>query len=596
MERSFVDVSDEADAIRDDSRHSGLYVNNNEKCDEFEVIDDGSQQGGMSRFEDKSFEMSGRSSLLSSIRADGVSESMESEIPFDISVDYVKAEQKDEYDIVHMDESSKHRLDVSSMTKVRRTPSPDVTSDINIGKYLLSDEDEDNNDDSQQNVETFSVNKYFASEDVSSIVDDVPLSEAGAENILTEDHNENVPLNYENIESKELFTSPQSNIASLLDSTERCSPYFEVEAHTTKPVDDPLNEAFVEQTGSDLNIEQTEIFDDDDDDTVGNIVNIDVVPESMCSDEDSMESPIKSESPVTLDSSTLLADTEQEVVLPVEEVNNENTSGNSMSTPSVEEGELLETEEIGSKPHIVDAGLFTEQKPFEVRTASLSEHEKNAVRQDVVSLYDQIAGEAIGTVPKLDSSDQLPDDATFGVFGVTGKIKEEINEETKEDVKPKPEGWLVRVESFTAPKNKLQSPEITIVNPEFQPEAPEENPVPKERSKKKKNKNNKSVKNQSTAATSPFHEAPTPSAPELLGFSADVENNANPQPSPPTMSKKSSLKDADIPKQFLDVSHEFGESYSDTSDVEREEGEREGDGKKRKGSKKNSKKENCKTQ
>ena len=167
FERSFVDVSSEADAIRDNDRHSGLYVNNNEKCDDFEVIDDGSQPGGIKNFEDKSFERSGRSSLLSSAQTELANDSVESEVPLEISLN-VEKNNKEDYDIVQVDDSTKPKksvLDVERLSnKNERVSSPASVSNINIDKYLFSDNDDDGVEDTET-ASTFNINMYFATEE-----------------------------------------------------------------------------------------------------------------------------------------------------------------------------------------------------------------------------------------------------------------------------------------------------------------------------------------------------------------------------------------------------------------------------------------------
>ena len=168
FERSFVDVSSEADAIRDNDRHSGLYVNNNEKCDDFEVIDDGSQPGGIRNFEDKSFERSGRSSLLSSARTELATDSVESEVPLEISVN-VEKNNKEDYDIVQMEDSTKFKkstlLDIERLSGANElVHSPAASSNINIDKYLFSDNDDDGSDETESSS-TFNINMYFATEE-----------------------------------------------------------------------------------------------------------------------------------------------------------------------------------------------------------------------------------------------------------------------------------------------------------------------------------------------------------------------------------------------------------------------------------------------
>merc|ERR1719494_1443569 len=177
LDRSYADVSNEAQEIQNSP--STMYINNNEKNDDFEVIDDGSQQGGVRNFEDMSFERSGRSSMLSSMISDNsmaVTDSQESERPLEISYGKVANEQRqDEFEILHSgytprtpkkgsetSVSEPRQLNVSQLVVSSdmgsHSPSP-LPSDININKYLLSDEDDDGVQHSP--VETFSVDRYF---------------------------------------------------------------------------------------------------------------------------------------------------------------------------------------------------------------------------------------------------------------------------------------------------------------------------------------------------------------------------------------------------------------------------------------------------
>lgn len=628
LERSFVNVSTEAEAIREDARHMGTYVNNNEKCDDFEVIDDGSQQGGIRNFEDKSFEKSGRSSLMSSARTEGVDEDLESDVPLEISVDLVKPVQKDEYDIVNMDDSSKpssdgKTLDVSSMVGGDTSPMSDDTSDINVNKYLMGNDDDD--DSSAQHGNTFNVDRYFANDDVTSVIDvpavnDVSQADESTESILPEtlkDSNED--MKYETVEYSEVASPPAERVV-LTDDTTRCSPYVEVESEGS------------ELTTVSGDVSQLELSQD--------IVNVESIGESTVDDFHEINTDESGVPAQSVEESSTHTAQEMNVSISPNAVSDQSelkeNAIEDLSQPSVnyelpprdydasddavdgagmsvqataEESELLETLE-DKKPTVVKAGVFSEQSPLVIHSTSISEQEKTEVHKNVVDLYDQIAEEASSTVVETDSADGIPSDATFGVFGITGKAKAETttdppagNTDMPADADSsveagrahpaakKNEPWLVRVESFNAPRSK--APEIQVVNPEEnRVESPEADPVPKERKKKKKKKKAKEVEKaiQPAESEQANQEEPVPSAPELLGF----EKDPSPQPSPePSLKQRLSTHAGDIPQQFLDVSNELiGDSTSDVSDTEHEEGSK----KKREGSKKGNKKESCKTQ
>jgi len=92
---TFEDVTDEAREIHDRLR-GGLIVNNNERNEEFDVIDQNLRQGQLSNFEDKSFECStgfsasvnesATDSDVDSNRFNMISDSMESDKPLEISI------------------------------------------------------------------------------------------------------------------------------------------------------------------------------------------------------------------------------------------------------------------------------------------------------------------------------------------------------------------------------------------------------------------------------------------------------------------------------------------------------------------------------
>ncbi|XP_065053314.1 FK506-binding protein 5-like [Rhopilema esculentum] len=91
---AFEDVTDEAIEIRDRLR-SGMIVNNNERNEDYDVIEQNARQGELPNFEDRSFELSSgltdsvtesaAGSMQESYRSHTISESYESEKPLEIS-------------------------------------------------------------------------------------------------------------------------------------------------------------------------------------------------------------------------------------------------------------------------------------------------------------------------------------------------------------------------------------------------------------------------------------------------------------------------------------------------------------------------------
>ena len=577
-----MDVSSEADAIRDDARHQGLYVNNNEKCDDFEVIDDGSQQGGMRNFEDKSFERSGRSSLLSSVRTDLVSDSIESEVPLEISMDVEKttANNKDDYDIVQMDDESKAAaankkptlLDINKLAAGReRLPSPGPESNINVNKYLFSDNDDDGNgDDEPETSGTFNIDMYFATEEKTNSNKEEQPMDSHAEETTNQQLEERLNSSVEpppegededddddtlpEIVSQEESEDKSSSTVILTEQDDSSSsPFLEVKSQ----VNPATNKNPVPSTTSD----HVRTLNDN---------------EEASEDESAVESPLNS----AFVSSDLPGNQETSVV--VQDTDVLNSSSNSA--------------EETSEASVVD------KRP-------LSLNIDQDIRKSVEDLYEQILSEGSQGDPMSDDDEgTLPADATFGEpIGLTA---------SPVDGPPKKkEGWLVRVESFSTPATRTpqikvikdddasapKTGDVTVVLPEEQHDeltttnpttdvrvenhptshpiprdADSPAPVPKERKKKKKKKEKrKSV--------------------EIV----EEDNDSASAADSPAVSPSKRLDHSDIPKQFLDASNTLaGDSYSlsDTSDVEQEVLE---DGttinKKRSGSKKKSK-ESCKTQ
>ena len=677
-------MSDEANAIQDDDRHRGVYLNNNEKCEEFEVIDDGSQQGGIRNFEDKSFEKSTRSSLLSSMQTT-VTESMESEKPLEISFDKFSSikphQQKEEYDIVQSyDGSSPKRtvLDIDRFTaNAERSQSPlPMKSNINIDKYFAVNDDD--NDIEVQTASTFSVDKYFAYEE-SAKDSDTPVEVGNEEHVLeTQSSEEN---HFETIESTE--ATSHSNIKNNIE--DRVSPYLDVETDSNDNISDqpdveesydsiekedtvplslsltndpldtytpvsideltPTNKDVLNETYQDnIYDSQTKV------ESVVAIGNVEAkVPNSslQCA-ADVSDGPVDenissastvepNESQITVDESkrdmselntafSSAEDTTQDS-MNITANASDTSDGASLSRNTYQEEIDLLRDLEHSKPAIVKEGKFTTREPLTQRQSRFSTDDyRKAVRQDMENLYDQIADESNerDLYGPTDTTDSLPPNATFGIFAVSSEIganpssieeretvfsivgqredssnivnenEDETGGECTSPIQPKKkEGWLVRVESFNAPKS--EAPEIKVIKPESPKESPGESsppPTPKERKKKKKkSKKPKLVEEKKSGEnkeTSEQEDSPRLSASENPGHASDKDSSYGTPAQSPSPSK--SL--GDIPPQFLDISaHLQGDSEPSDSELG------EGHDIKKKGSvKKSQKKDGCKTQ
>ena len=677
-------MSDEANAIQDDDRHRGVYLNNNEKCEEFEVIDDGSQQGGIRNFEDKSFEKSTRSSLLSSVQTT-VTESMESEKPLEISFDKFSSikphQQKEEYDIVQSyDESSPKRtvLDIDKFTAdAERSQSPlPLKSNINIDKYFAVNDDD--NDAEVQTASTFSVDKYFAYEE-SAKDSDTPIEVGNEEHALeTQSSDEN---HFETIESTE--APSQSNVKNNIE--DRVSPYLDVETDSNDNISDQPD---VEESYDSIEKEDTvplslslsndpldtytpvsideltptnkdvlnEVYQDNVHDSQTKVEPVvatgntetkvpsssyqsvaDVSNGAVDVNSCSTSTGEPNESQITVDESisdmsglntafSSAEDTTQDS-MDITANASDITDGASLSRSTYQEESDLLRDLENSKRAIVKEGKFTTREPLTQRQSRFSTDDyRKAVRQDVENLYDQIAGESSeqDVYGPIDTTDSLPPDATFGIFAVSSEIganpssieeretvfsivgqredssnivKENEDETGGESTSPiqhkKKEAWLVRVESFTAPKS--EAPEIKVIRPESPKESPGETsppPTPKERKKKKKkSKKSKLVeekKPEENKETSEQEDSPRLSTSENLGHASDKDSNYG----TPAQSPSPSKSIADIPPQFLDISAHL-QGDSDASDNELGEGH---DIKKKGTLKKANKKDGCKTQ
>ena len=557
-----MDVSSEADAIQEDARHAGLYVNNNEKCDDFEVIDDGSQAGGIRNFEDKSFEKSGRSSLLSSMRTDLMSDSVESERPLEISVDAsagaITKPNKDDYDIVQIDESgrkqSSTRLDVSKLaggSTDDRQPSPTPESNINVNKYLFSDNDDDN-DDEPEVAGTFNIDMYFA----------------------TEEHSTDAPTDQEHDSGDttlpEIVSPPLPQQTEVEESEDSSSPFLEVKSQATA---------------------------------------MNVVVSTEANDDGEL---VRGDEPTDLEARSTNA--EDSIVNSQEDLNEAFVSN---EEHDVSIGDLnADSTVVTQQPQVQDDSTIVDSQRNLLSTTD------SDIRRSVEDLYERILSEDSSSRSAndvfSDSSEGLPAGATFSEpIGITGsQSTEEGGERVKSpvDETKRKEGWLIRVESFSTPQ--MCTPRIKVIGENNEtnekvdenkseaaakvPEHEDPNeggvdspvPVPKERKKKnKKKKKRKSVDlvedgaaggGGETAEDSPFESPRT-----------DTDS--------PAVSPTKRVDHSDIPKQFLDASTTLGAggdlSCSDVSDVEQETLE---DGttinKKRGGSSKKKNKESCKTQ
>ena len=536
-----MDVSPEAEAIRDDVRHAGLYVNNNEKCDEFEVIDDGSQQGGLRNFEDKSFERSGRSSMLSSIRTDLVTDSVESEVPLEISVDAtnISGKQQDDYDIVQINEPKNvggTALNINALAGGNRAASPAPESNININKYLFSDNDEEE-DEELETTGTFNIDMYFATEE--SVVDEQEVNvdqtkeDLEIDSINERKHEETtVELisNDDHINNDREITVDDEEQA--LDTS---SPFLEVKSETD-------------------NVSNTQASDE---------VDVSVV-------EGNLEKETASDG----------ADAMNDAFVSLNDGQNDSS--------------ILQDE--------ISADAEGTKEELEIKTDTLDIKADVDLRKSVEDLYDQILS---GESSPGASTEGLPPDATFGApIGISTTVDDNKPISPIDPEGKKKGGWLVRVESFSTPssctpqikvigESGVEKESSTInqadVDPSRDVEEPQKDtdspqPVPKERKKKKKKKNKKQK------------------SVDLVENSGDeqeeqVTAHTDSATESPAVSPSKKLDHSDIPKQFLDASNTLaGDSQSDTSDVEQEVAE---DGttinKKRSGSKKKNK-ESCKTQ
>lgn len=186
------------------------------------MIDDGSQPGGIRNFEDKSFERSDRSSLLSSARTELATDSVESEVPLEISLN-VEKNNKEDYDIVQVDGSDKPKktiLEIERLSnKNERVPSPAPVSNINIDKYLFSDNDDDGVDDTET-ASTFNINMYFATEEKNN-------GNNETDEIAEEDSTLPVIVSKEDIrlENKDFDSDQKEGVSS--------SPFLEVNSELT---------------------------------------------------------------------------------------------------------------------------------------------------------------------------------------------------------------------------------------------------------------------------------------------------------------------------------------------------------------------------
>ena len=532
-------MSSEADAIRDNDRHSGLYVNNNEKCDEFEVIDDGSQAGGMRNFEDKSFERSGRSSLLSSARTELATDSVESEVPLEISLNATNEKNnKEDYDIVQIDDPTVKKkkrsiFDVERLSGAQeQTPSPPPSSNINIDKYLFSDNDDNGDGDETETASTFNIDMYFATEESKTAT--VEDKEVGSE---TKDEEEEEEDSMPEMISNDPLDNKEDKLEEEEEEEEEDSPspFLEVKSEIEKQSEENVND-------------------------VSNSVS--------CSDEDEGEDlnqaftsskDIEEHCPVDEN-----AKSEEKSVVETEEVNREL---------------CMEDKEKEIRKSVEDfyESIISDETPYEDKTTASEGLPAGATFGDPISLPSS---------PLDESDDEPAKSPTEVVKKKEGWLVRVESFSTPASCTPQ-----IKVIGDDTPRNQTAEGEtLDSIKGEQSP-----TPVPKQRKKnKKKKKRQKSV---DIVEAEDGDDDVASSNDGVVNKNPTVANSDNGADDSPAVSPSKTLDHSDIPKQFLDASSTLGSgSLSDLSDVEQEVLE---DGttvpKKRSGSKKKNK-EGCKTQ
>ena len=609
LDRSYADVSNEAQEIQNSP--STMYINNNEKNDDFEVIDDGSQPGGVRNFEDMSFEKSGRSSMLSSMISDNsmaVTDSQESERPLEISYGKVANEQRqDEFEILHSgytprtpkkgsetSVSEPRQLNVSQLVVSSdmgsHSPSP-LPSDININKYLLSDEDDDGVQHSP--VETFSVDRYFATS-YSTHDEDETSSVATASSVATD-----------------------STRHSRADMPTVTLEHFDTGASSTDPTEEVPNPPSSSHSSSDLSEPRRNTY----------LSEIDkVLPDDDVDDELNLTDQ-------SLDNAFVTAEEEEKPLYVDQQLNYDSTYHDAnlsldlqASSPPVpvaysytKQSQVQSVATAGdpSRPQIIASGKFEQPKLDAQRLISTDSEGDKVMRQDLEALYEEVS-HSVSTEDIRSSSREETPTETYGmfvipeqrhsfdsaahntsqeaVFAVTGHASGPVatSDDMALESEGKPKPWLVRVESFQTPEATLQTPQI--VKP-VSTEVEENLPVPKERKKKKKKaKKEKHLQHlqQDTSLPQSLPETnmSTSNAPALSASTDSLPRDNPPEsPSPQHVSVPSSpTQDRPNGQHTLTV-EQNSEAYSDYSDSECADGD-----KKRTASKKGSKKEGCKTQ
>ena len=579
LDQSFADVSNEAAVIRDDALHTGMYINNNEKNDDFEMIDNGLQQDELRHFEDQSYEKSS-SSLTSSMMTD-TGTSIESSLPLEINVEDTNQGGKGvtrDYDIVQVEDSKSSTskaidINVDSYTNLdynnqnspsKLSSSGSITSSINVNKYLFDDQEEPTHEETEE-YSVFSVNRYFASEspvkgnssnDVTTVGSSTGSShQTGDDNIELQtsvDTITNVQSDYDTIDTEDVFGSVD---ARRVCEENHDSPYEDVQEESARLINDNNNAVTpVEKSpscgGGDISGEMT------------------VLQTHMDTD---LTSQSAEQFNATVD--VISPSTEQSTSPDLSQVaSTQNTQD------VVTQNTAVSTSNSAVLVDPVAVNGISEEAPFVAEAvaenvAAVEESEQETIRDDVEELYDQIANE---TKEDIESEE----------LNVTWDVQCESS--------PKTGGPVIQV-TDTEPSAVSST---TTATGEEEPPAPKA----KERKSKKKKKKGEKVGSVEVIDNDSALGAPVLSDPLLLGFAEPDKPPAQPhdendETAAQKSTDKSNRSKSDIPKQFLDASADLiGTSGSDFSDAEdgylTDEGEGEGKHK----SSKWSKKDGCKSQ
>ncbi|XP_047136880.1 uncharacterized protein PF3D7_1120600 isoform X1 [Hydra vulgaris] len=563
LERSFVDVSDEASAIQEERRHAGIFINNNEKCDEFEVIDTGSQQGGLHHFEDKSFELSVQSLMLSEDTE--IASEYESDLPLELSVE--KNNNKHDYEIIvneiYNTPNKLNLLDIDHMIENERSPTPDVKSNIVVDKYLYFEDNELKNEEPKLNID-----QYFSTVDqCNSIIAD---NEANIIDRVVEEES------YDTIENKDF------NLNHVVEA--RQSPYVELENEALRYAELPFNDA----TSNDQNADNTEtltnseLFTNNDNlELINNLENhFNLTPSELDTNLNNLNSlnsiPNKdydSNVDVLPDNANVLdkfdmSNKDCKIQDPFDAIETEVNKTLYQVTLDVHKLDDILPNENNESILVTKQDIIEGEKPF-CYNEEVSNEKNTFISQEVIDLYETSAGDA-SCQPKADHN-MLSNIEAGSSNDVTQTICEEnIGDEMKR------KGCIVRVESFS--QATPQSAELKEVKEVFDFKNEQINLAHNSKDKKSKKKKNKSKSNESKL------ENHNPECPATLGlFVPEISLLGY------SDSRIDQHRHSDIPQQFLEVSHGLG-SVSDVSDTE------ESDIPKRSSTKKQNKKDACKSQ